>query len=870
MKRFRNWGKLLLLPMGLVVCFTSSAYALDVTLAWDANKESDLKGYKVYYDTDSGHPYEGTGASQSNSPIDVPLSKDEDPDPNTVQYTVYNLPAGTYYFAVTAYDNEVPSNESGYSNQVSTGTPSDTTPPVISNVQVSSTTDTTALIEWATNEPSDSQVRYGTVTGNYSYLKNNITLVTNHSVTLTDLDPSTTYYFRVASLDFSGNGPTTSDELYFTTDSAPDTTPPIVSDIQVASVTETTATITWTTDEPADSEVQFGTGSTAWGQYPESREDGILSRSHSISLAGLNGSTTYYFRVGSRDASANGPTISPERFFETSAPPDTTPPSIVQYPTIDHSTNSIDVTYSESNMQNAGKEENYAFSPSLLFRTLGGSDDINYLGGNNYRLFLNSIPSHAVFTLTVENVTDESGNLLNPKTIKLNDWDNDGMADDWETAYGVYNSTEDPDGDGLSNLEEFKEGTDPESPDTDGDGLPDGWEVSYGLDPTRNIGVNSGDGDWDGDGFTNYEELVNNTSPVDETSKPALSTLEIVETIPHNDAGTGDTHRVPKDTSFCVRIHAAAGINLGDSESVVFTIDDGTNGSYQRNLGEDTVRVIKLATDDKSRVTKLWVVYNRTRDTQGDFLFDSHVSIRVNVTDATGLQEVQGTCHFKVEDETAHLEATDPVNLPDTSAVDPSDPAIDGIQYDAGVKVGTGDLTGAKIIYKSTEPTVPRFGPIYELPTLTAEKIKNPKKIKTSDRGLPPKHSNAKANRSEVSPVGIGMNLQPPTVFSTPVKLFLPCPGYEDVSDLSVFLYNGQEWVLACDAKGNLMADGEGWMVPGSRVNHNFVDDPVNDPSTIEIWVYHFSGAQAAEVTTAVDASEADAGNGCFVSTIME
>jgi hypothetical protein len=37
-------------------------------------------------------------------------------------------------------------------------------------------------------------------------------------------------------------------------------------------------------------------------------------------------------------------------------------------------------------------------------------------------------------------------------------------------------------------------------------------------------------------------------------------------------------------------------------------------------------------------------------------------------------------------------------------------------------------------------------------------------------------------------------------------------------------------------------ADGEGWMVPGSRVNHN---KDKGNPSTIETKVYHFSAVQA-------------------------
>jgi hypothetical protein len=70
-----------------------------VGLSWLANPESDVLGYKVYYDTDAGFPYNGTGASQGPSPIDVG---------NAHSCTLTNLSPGViYHFAVTAYDTAV-------------------------------------------------------------------------------------------------------------------------------------------------------------------------------------------------------------------------------------------------------------------------------------------------------------------------------------------------------------------------------------------------------------------------------------------------------------------------------------------------------------------------------------------------------------------------------------------------------------------------------------------------------------------------------------------------------------------------------------------------------------------------------------------
>lgn len=118
--------KLAALATVVVYPFFGLAYAIDVTLMWDANTEPNLAGYRIYYDTNPGHPYEGYGAQEGASPIEIDLyNDDENPDPEVVEYTIDGLPDGEYYFAVTAFDDGVPPLESDYSNEVSTRSPDD-------------------------------------------------------------------------------------------------------------------------------------------------------------------------------------------------------------------------------------------------------------------------------------------------------------------------------------------------------------------------------------------------------------------------------------------------------------------------------------------------------------------------------------------------------------------------------------------------------------------------------------------------------------------------------------------------------------------------------------------------------------------------
>jgi hypothetical protein len=90
---------ILLIGLAVFISGGSEAQAEQVTLAWDANGESDLAGYKLHL---------GTASNAYTAVIDVA---------NQTSYTVNNLDRGTtYFFSVTAYNTQ--GNESDYSNEV--------------------------------------------------------------------------------------------------------------------------------------------------------------------------------------------------------------------------------------------------------------------------------------------------------------------------------------------------------------------------------------------------------------------------------------------------------------------------------------------------------------------------------------------------------------------------------------------------------------------------------------------------------------------------------------------------------------------------------------------------------------------------------
>ncbi len=100
----------------------------------------------------------------------------------------------------------------------------------------------------------------------------------------------------------------------------PDESPPVISNIVAVPGAEgTAATITWDTDEPADSLVVFGTdpGSLVFGGA-----DGSLVFAHEIELAALEPGTVYYYRVSSEDAAGNDATAPQPPAYLTFTTPD--------------------------------------------------------------------------------------------------------------------------------------------------------------------------------------------------------------------------------------------------------------------------------------------------------------------------------------------------------------------------------------------------------------------------------------------------------------------------------------------------------------------------------------------------------------------
>ena len=93
-----------------------------------------------------------------------------------------------------------------------------------------------------------------------------------------------------------------------------DITAPIISNLISTSTTATSTIISWITNESSDSKIWYGSSTPISATGTSSISTSTLSLSHQIELLNLTASSTYYYVVGSTDASTNAATSSEQSF----------------------------------------------------------------------------------------------------------------------------------------------------------------------------------------------------------------------------------------------------------------------------------------------------------------------------------------------------------------------------------------------------------------------------------------------------------------------------------------------------------------------------------------------------------------------------
>ena len=245
-----------------VLCSLAPALssAAQVTLAWDANTDPNVAGYKLYY-----------GISSGSYQFSVDVG-------NQTSYTLSGLLEGqTYYF--TAIDYNLSLNESGFSNEVSKAIP-DVTPPTVSigapanGVTVSGTTVTVSAS--ASDNVGVAGVQFMLDGVN---LGAQVTAAPYAVSWNTPLGADGAHTLTAVARDAAGNTATSA-----AVSVAVDNTPPLISTVSASSISSAGAIITWATNEAGDSQVDYGL-TTAYGSSTPLNTS--LLTAHAMTLTGL-------------------------------------------------------------------------------------------------------------------------------------------------------------------------------------------------------------------------------------------------------------------------------------------------------------------------------------------------------------------------------------------------------------------------------------------------------------------------------------------------------------------------------------------------------------------------------------------------------
>lgn len=178
--------------------------------------------------------------------------------------------------------------------------------------QVRNAAQPTILVSWVTNTETSSIVTFYP-TGSPSDARDevNVALVKGeHRIFIRGLLPQTPYTLVVRGRDKAGNEAQSEPQSVTT---ATDTRPALISDIRVEgsvsvppgqSESVAQLVISWNTDEPATSQIEYGEGTgTTYSQ--KTQEDKKLSLNHIVVISGLQPSKVYHFRVISNDKANN-------------------------------------------------------------------------------------------------------------------------------------------------------------------------------------------------------------------------------------------------------------------------------------------------------------------------------------------------------------------------------------------------------------------------------------------------------------------------------------------------------------------------------------------------------------------------------------
>lgn len=258
-----------------------------LAVSWDApsSSGSGVANYKVYRAaskiavcTTDFTPFSYIASTTTESYVDTDLSQED------------------YAYCIKACDST--SNCSATSSTV-TMLPDGkwTTAPTLTASPSATVKTKSAIIAWSTDRTSNSFVKYGTKSGDYGAEVGSSEQEAAHSITLTGLDPGTTYYYKVLWTDEDGNQGSSSEQT-LTTNPAP-----FISNVKVVNISLYSAYVTFTVKNASSVSVNYGK-STSYGGI-KTFATSTSETNQNILLDNLEDGTTYHIQVVAEDEEEN-------------------------------------------------------------------------------------------------------------------------------------------------------------------------------------------------------------------------------------------------------------------------------------------------------------------------------------------------------------------------------------------------------------------------------------------------------------------------------------------------------------------------------------------------------------------------------------
>lgn len=290
--------------------------------------------------------------------------------------------------------------------------PVDATPPTVPASLAASAVSSSAInLTWTASTDNVAVAGYQIFRCSSAACTPNVQVATSTTASFSDtgLTASTSYSYRLKAYDAAGNF-----SAFSTAATASTQAPagPVISAISAGGVSQTAATISWTTDITADSQVDYGLTS-AYGS--SSVLNSSLVTSHSVALSVLSAGTVYHYRVDSRGA-AGTLANSGDSTFTTQSAPDTTSPVVsITAPAAGNVSGSITFSATASDPAGAGQVVSGLFSTTIL---IDGAIFATSSSGNISAGLDTNTLTNATHTLTAT-ARDNAGNIGSASSVSI-------------------------------------------------------------------------------------------------------------------------------------------------------------------------------------------------------------------------------------------------------------------------------------------------------------------------------------------------------------------------------------------------------------------------------------------------------------------